>query len=190
MRESDFFPPVFPVLVFLLPIPIACLFDTEKPLLDMDLQGALQQLQIHVRTQVEIVLTNLAGVATREHFDEALYNRFMAARQSIPVIYGKMLDWSNQLNNLSFAQGLQTLAETLNTITLEVDAALQQGVDEARKQRFIQGVTNADAVMSAFLQQVRFSSFPHRFPCLLQFLRFSCIFCPIERNIYIERTVF
>lgn len=121
----------------------------------MDLQGALQQLQAHVRTQVEIVLTNLPGVATRESFDEALYNRFLNARQVIPLIYGQMLEWSNQLNNLAFAQGLQGLAEALNVITLEVDAALQQGVDEARKNRFIQGVTNADAVMSTFLQNVR-----------------------------------
>jgi hypothetical protein len=121
----------------------------------MDLQGALQQLQAHVRTQVEIVLTNLVGVATREHFDEPLYNRFMAARQSIPIIYGQMLGWSTQLNNMSFAQGLQSLAEALNAITIEVDASLQQGVDDARKQRLIVGVTNADTVMSAFLQQVR-----------------------------------
>lgn len=121
----------------------------------MDLQGALQQLQAHVRTQVEIVLTNLPGVATREHFDEALYNRFLNARQVIPLIYGQLLEWSNQLNNLAFAQGLQGLAEALNVITLEVDAALQQGVDEARKNRFIQGVTNADSVMSTFLQNVR-----------------------------------
>jgi hypothetical protein len=119
----------------------------------MDLQGALQQLQAHVRTQVEIVLTNLAGVATREHFDEALYNRFLASRQSIPVIYGQMLGWSNQLNNMAFAQGLQSLAEALNAITLDVDASLQQGIDDTRKQGLIQGVTNADAVMSAFLQQ-------------------------------------
>lgn len=121
----------------------------------MDLQGALQQLQGHVRAQVEIVLTNLAGVATREHFDEALYNRFLSSRQTIPVIYGQMLGWSNQLNSMAFAQGLQSLAEALNVITLDVDASLQQGVDETRKQSLIQGVTNADAVMSAFLQQVR-----------------------------------
>lgn len=120
----------------------------------MDLQGALQQLQAHVRTQVEIVLTNLAAVATREHYDEALYNRFLGSRQSIPIIYGQMLGWSNQLNNLSFAQGLQSLAEALNTITLDVDASLQTGIDETRKQSLINGVTNADAVMSAFLQQV------------------------------------
>lgn len=121
----------------------------------MDLQGALQQLQAHVRTQVEIVLTNLARVATREHFDEAIYNRFLSARQVIPLIYGQMLEWSNQLNNMAFAQGLQGLADALNSITLEVDAALQQGVDDARRQRFIQGVTNADSVMSTFLQNVR-----------------------------------
>ena len=66
-----------------------------------------------------------------------------------------MLGWSNQLNNMAFAQGLQSLAEALNVITLDVDASLQQGVDETRKQSLIQGVTNADAVMSAFLQQVR-----------------------------------
>lgn len=132
------------------------LLDVASVLSTMDLQGALQQLQAHVRTQVEIVLTNLAGVATREHFDEALYNRFLNSRQVIPLIYGQMLEWSNQLNNLAFAQGLQGLAEALNVITLEVDAALQQGVDEARKNRFIQGVTNADAVMSTFLQNVRF----------------------------------
>lgn len=123
----------------------------------MDLQSALLQLQANVRNQVEIILTNLAGVATREHFDEALYNQFIASRQAIPVIYGQMLGWSSQLNNMSFAQALQSLAEAINVITLDVDASLQQGIDDARKQSLINGVTNADTVMASFLQQVRVS---------------------------------